>query len=216
MGLEWSPVKNVGLVPDYGMTDIDLARNDTSNSQLKMRLVGPSAFVKVRVWTGRGGLVASRMIPSMKALFFRPVAASLSLILAACFGASTALAADPPSRPASSGLHPIAGTWSWTPFNSRCVETFQYRSNNTMLGASGEAVAEWNYTVTPQASEKGFYEVVETSMRQNGKKDCSGDTVDSLGLVNIRFIQFSPARDQMLVCRSPSLEACFGPLKRQR
>lgn len=211
-------MKNVGLVLDYGMTDINLARNDASNSQLKFRLVRPSAFVKVRFWKGRGRQVASKMNPPMKALFFRPVATSqaLVLVLAAFFNASTVLAADPPSRPASSGLHPLAGTWSWTPFNSRCLETFQYRSNNTMLGASGEAVAEWNYTVTPQASEKGFYEVVETSMRQNGKKDCSGDTVDSLGLVNIRFIQFSPARDQMLVCRSPSLEACFGPLKRQR
>lgn len=48
VGVEWFPVKNVGLVLDYGMTDINLARNDASNSQLKIRLVGPSAFVKVR------------------------------------------------------------------------------------------------------------------------------------------------------------------------
>lgn len=139
---------------------------------------------------------------------------ALAACLAPALHPAVSLAADPPARSASTA-HPLAGTWSWTPFNSRCVETFQYRVNNTMLGTSGEAVAEWNYTVTPQASDKGFYEVVETSMRHNGKKDCSGDTVESAGMVNTRFIQFSPARDRMLVCKAPSLEACFGPLVRQ-
>lgn len=48
VGVEWFPVKNVGLVLDYGMTDINLARNDASNAQLKVRLLGPSAYLKVR------------------------------------------------------------------------------------------------------------------------------------------------------------------------
>ncbi|MES2512232.1 MAG: hypothetical protein V4625_20070 [Pseudomonadota bacterium] len=48
VGLEWFPVKNVGLVLDYGMTDVRLTRTDGSNADLKIRLVGPSAFVKVR------------------------------------------------------------------------------------------------------------------------------------------------------------------------
>jgi hypothetical protein len=30
----------------------------------------------------------------------------------------------------------------------------------------------------------------------------------------IRFIQFSPKRDQFIVCKAATLEACFGPLKR--
>ncbi len=48
VGVEWFPVKNVGLVLDYGMTDIKLHRNDTSAADLRIKLVGPSAFVKVR------------------------------------------------------------------------------------------------------------------------------------------------------------------------
>jgi hypothetical protein len=136
----------------------------------------------------------------------------LGLLVSAFLGAAASHAADAPAP----GLHPLTGTWSWTAFGSKCVETFEYRSTKTMLSTSGEAIAEWNYTVTPNANDKGFYEVVETSMRHNGKRDCSGDTVDSTGIVNIRFIQFSPARDRMLVCREPSLAACFGPLRRQR
>lgn len=132
----------------------------------------------------------------------------------ALFGAGVSHAADAPT--AAPGLHPLAGTWSWTAFGGKCVETFQYRTIGTMLSTSGEAVSDWNYTVTPNANDKGFYEVVETSMRNNAKKDCSGDTVSATGLVNIRFVQFSPARDMILMCREPSLAACFGPLRRKR
>ncbi len=129
------------------------------------------------------------------------------------FGVGVSHAIDAPKN--TPGIHPLSGTWSWTAFGGKCVETFQYRSINTMLSTSGDAVSEWNYTVTPNANEKGFYEVVETSMRHNGRKDCSGDTVSDTGIVNIRFVQFSPARDLMLICREPSLAACFGPLRRQ-
>ncbi|MEO6016461.1 MAG: hypothetical protein ABIP46_04335, partial [Polaromonas sp.] len=48
VGVEWFPIKNVGLVLDYGMTDINLNRNSGSNAQLKVKLQGPSAFLKVR------------------------------------------------------------------------------------------------------------------------------------------------------------------------
>jgi len=48
LGLEWFPLRNVGLVLDYGMTHIDLTRDGNSNANLKIKLKGPSAFVKIR------------------------------------------------------------------------------------------------------------------------------------------------------------------------
>ncbi|MDQ0017079.1 hypothetical protein J2W23_005488 [Variovorax boronicumulans] len=48
-GVEWFPVKNVGLVVSYGVTNIDLTRDgSTADSRLKVRLQGPSAFLKAR------------------------------------------------------------------------------------------------------------------------------------------------------------------------
>ncbi len=47
VGLEWFPMKNVGVVLDYGLTDIDLRRDD-SNARFRVKLKGPSAFLKVR------------------------------------------------------------------------------------------------------------------------------------------------------------------------
>lgn len=48
-GVEWFPVKNVGLVLSYGVTNIDLTRDGSfADSRLKVRLQGPSAFLKAR------------------------------------------------------------------------------------------------------------------------------------------------------------------------
>lgn len=48
-GVEWFPVKNVGLVLAYNITNIDLTRDNSSlDARLKVRLQGPSAFLKAR------------------------------------------------------------------------------------------------------------------------------------------------------------------------
>lgn len=48
-GVEWFPVKNIGVVLAYGVTNIDLTReNDFADSRLKVKLQGPSAFLKAR------------------------------------------------------------------------------------------------------------------------------------------------------------------------
>lgn len=48
VGVEWFPMKNVGVVLDYGLTDIDLHRSDANNARFRVKLKGPSAFLKVR------------------------------------------------------------------------------------------------------------------------------------------------------------------------
>jgi hypothetical protein len=48
-GVEWFPVKNVGLVFAYGVTNIDLSRESrTAETRLKVKMHGPSAFLKAR------------------------------------------------------------------------------------------------------------------------------------------------------------------------
>lgn len=48
VGVEWFALKNVGLVLDYGIHKIDLRRDSDRNADLRIRLAGPSAHVKVR------------------------------------------------------------------------------------------------------------------------------------------------------------------------
>ena len=116
--------------------------------------------------------------------------------------------------PAPLAGHPLIGTWTWTLFGGSCTETFQYRSNRMLLGTSGQEVAEKSYEVSATPDAQGFYKVVETVLRQNDKKDCSGSSLEGPGEQSTRFVQFSPARDKLLMCQSASLGACFGPLTR--
>lgn len=48
VGVEWFMAKNVGLVLDYGIQKIDLHRDSDRDSELRIKLAGPSASLKVR------------------------------------------------------------------------------------------------------------------------------------------------------------------------
>ena len=48
IGVEYFPVRNVGLVLDYGIQKIDLHRNGDRTADLDLKLTGPSAYLKVR------------------------------------------------------------------------------------------------------------------------------------------------------------------------
>lgn len=48
VGVEWLAARNVGVVLDYGIQKIQLARNGERDADLNVRLTGPSAFVKFR------------------------------------------------------------------------------------------------------------------------------------------------------------------------
>ncbi len=120
----------------------------------------------------------------------------------------------PISQAQTASVHPIIGTWSWTLFSGRCTETLQYRIDGKLLSTSGDAVTEWRYDVSNSPDAQGFYKVSEISTRHNTKKDCSGDVVDEIGLDATKFIQLNPAKDRLIICKTPSLQACYGPLQR--
>ena len=100
-------------------------------------------------------------------------------------------------------------------FGGKCRETFQYRADNTMLSTSAGAVTQWTYSITAGPDAMGFYRLVEKPVKTDGKKDCSGDVVDT-GIEIIKYIQMSPTRDRFIACKAESLDACFGPLGRFR
>lgn len=134
------------------------------------------------------------------------------LLVSGLLGAASPLLAAGP--PAAAPGQPIVGTWSWVTFGGSCTETWQFRPNGTMLGTSGEEVAEKKYEMAATPDAGGFYRLVETVVRQNDKKDCSGALLEGPGEQSTRYIQFSPQGDKLLVCQTAALSACFGPLRR--
>lgn len=150
----------------------------------------------------------------MTPLKMDPAAQFIALVLwlaTACLSASQAQTA---TTNATSTTNPIVGTWSWTLFSGTCTETLQYRADGVLLSTSADAVTEWRYTASNMPDAQGFYKVDEISTRHNAKKDCSGDAVDEMGLDTVKFIQLNPTRDRLIICKTPSLQACYGPLQR--
>jgi hypothetical protein len=141
------------------------------------------------------------------------VASRLLLTTAMSVAAAPSIAADPGSGPVA-GFHPITGKWIWKLHSNTCTETLQFRSDGSRAGTSAEEFTEGTYQITPKPSLFGFYRLTETLTVANGKRDCAGDLHVAGDESTTRFVQFSPKIDQLIVCKSESLQACYGPLRR--
>lgn len=160
----------------------------------------PSPILQSHPWRALAGVIFAALFSSLAA--------------AQGLKPSPAIAA-PASAPATTpATHPLVGTWSWTLPGKTCTETWQYRADGKRLGTSGEEVTQSDYLVPPTPTTTGFYPLTETVTNSNGKRDCSGDLHADGDESVIRFIQFSPKQDQFIVCKTASLKACFGPLRR--
>lgn len=135
-------------------------------------------------------------------------------ILACAQGCAQA-AGPAPSKPLAATSHPIAASWSWSLPGKSCTESLTYGADGMRSGASGEERTQASYAVSPQPGITGFYRLTEVITQSNAKGDCAGDLHEVSGEPLTRFIQFSPDRNKLLVCREDSLKACFGPLLRK-
>jgi len=109
--------------------------------------------------------------------------------------------------------HPIVGTWRFTLPDGSCDETYRFRTDGTSVVTSGDEVAESEYRIAARPSGNGFYEWVDTIVKDNGKQDCAGQITD-VGRKTTNYIRFDAAGQRFIVCRAENLQACFGPLRR--
>jgi hypothetical protein len=135
----------------------------------------------------------------------------------------TAFAALAPAQaPVVSAVHPLLGAWRSTVMAApsagksvACTETMDYRANHIRLATSGAEIRRATYDMSAEPSADGFYRLAQTILESNGKPDCAGDLHSKSDNTLLRFIQFSPPKDQFIVCQSASLASCFGPFRRQ-
>lgn len=130
-------------------------------------------------------------------------------------GSAPAQAQSAPPAAAPAKPHPLLGHWAWHfkgAAGKACTETLDFRADGTRTSQSGDAVNQAGYTVTAVPSLLGFYRLHETVTRSDGKPDCAGDPHPVSEEATERFIQFDPKMDLLLVCKSESLQACYGPL----
>jgi hypothetical protein len=118
-----------------------------------------------------------------------------------------------PAQAAPPADHPILGTWTLTPANQTCTETYFFKADGTMLVTSAEEVAESDYVISDEPSDSGFYRYTDKIIKDNGKKDCAGN-VTQPGEGSLNFIAFHQSGEMFVMCREESLEHCLGPFRR--
>ena len=109
--------------------------------------------------------------------------------------------------------HPFIGTWRLTMPDNSCFEIYRIRADGTSLVTSGDEVGESEFEISDQPSAKGFYKWVDTVVKDNGKKDCAGETTQ-VGHVATNYLRFNPSANMFLMCQEEDINTCIGPLVR--
>ncbi len=109
--------------------------------------------------------------------------------------------------------HPIIGTWRFSLPDGSCDETYRFRGDGTSFVTSGDEVAESEYRIADKPSRAGYYEWVDTIVKDNGKKDCAGQVTD-VGRKTTNYIRFDAQAQRLIVCQAENLQQCFLLLQR--
>lgn len=110
--------------------------------------------------------------------------------------------------------HKIVGKWQWTRSANNCTEVYDYRSDGTLSVTSGQEIANATYTISERPDPNGFYELKGQPVNSNNAQDCSDSPPDGDMSPYTVYLIFHNTQPAHLVCQTPGLEKCFGPLKR--
>jgi hypothetical protein len=109
--------------------------------------------------------------------------------------------------------HPLLGVWKLDLPDLGCSEVYHFRADGTSLVTSAQEVSESEFKVTPKPSANDFYRLEDTIVKDNGKKDCTGE-VTPIGTHAVNFIRFHPSGVLFLMCADETMRACIGPFER--
>ncbi|MGE5452101.1 MAG: hypothetical protein ACM3VZ_09710 [Acidobacteriota bacterium] len=134
----------------------------------------------------------------------RTFTTSLLLSLLAVCDAASAQSADQP---------PLTGSWQYRQRGTSCTEQYFFRSDGTVMVTSGREVSESTYTLSDEPVEGGFYKFDSEVTQTNGKSDCQGKRTP-VGQQTSSYLRFQANGERLVLCKSPNLSACMGPLIR--
>jgi hypothetical protein len=128
------------------------------------------------------------------------------------FAAALLAAQAAPAAPLRAD-HPIVGTWRFELPDGSCHEMYRIRADGTALITSAAEIAETEFDIDDQPDGDGFYRSNDKIVKDNGKKDCTGE-VTAVGHVIQAFIVFHPSNNMFLMCQRRDMASCIGPFIR--
>jgi hypothetical protein len=132
----------------------------------------------------------------------------------ALFSCAVACALPAAADPVRSD-HPIVGIWKLELPDGSCEETYRIRADGTSLVTSAGEISETRFTIDDKPDEEGFYKSQDTITKNNGKLDCSGNTME-VGKSATNYLLFHGSGNMFLMCYQRDTRACIGPFIRVR
>jgi hypothetical protein len=105
--------------------------------------------------------------------------------------------------------HPLIGAWALQADDSGCTEIYRISREGTSLVTSADEVAQTRFEISDKPSSKGYYKWVDTIVKDNGKKDCSGNVTKPHTTTS--YILMNETNKAFISCRNESTKACIGP-----
>ena len=92
---------------------------------------------------------------------------------------------------------------------------YRIRADGSALITSAAEIAESEFEIDDQPDSDGFYRSNDKIVKDNGKKDCTGE-ITEIGHVIQSFIVFHPSNNMFLMCQRRDMGSCIGPFIRVR
>jgi len=118
-----------------------------------------------------------------------------------------------PSTPAAVS-HPIVGKWQWTRSTNNCTEIYDYRADGTIFAISGAEETTSTYKIAERPNSNGFYALTSRLVKTNGAQDCSDNPPSADTAPYTIYILLHRSQTTYMVCLTPALDRCAGPLRR--
>ncbi|WP_440224795.1 hypothetical protein ACQQ2N_06050 [Dokdonella sp. MW10] len=112
-----------------------------------------------------------------------------------------------------SGQDALVGTWAWTMPDTSCRIVRTYHADGTGEVVNGEKRTQGRYEVRTDR-DSGMSTVTYTVARDDGGRNCDGESGDTTGRLYMSF--FEASGSTMTMCIGPQRDACvYGPYRRQ-
>lgn len=109
----------------------------------------------------------------------------------------------------------IVGLWGMQIANNKkCVEYYNFKSNNDVIIKSGQEWSSGIYDYQPSQEERSLLSALILQVKyDNNERDCSGLKEDQTGEISQYFVQWKNA-STINFCSNDKAEQCFATLRR--
>lgn len=109
----------------------------------------------------------------------------------------------------------IVGLWGMQiPNNKKCIEYYNFKSNNDVMIKSGQEWSSGIYDYLPPQEERTLLPALILQVKyDNNEKDCSGLQQDQSGEISQYFVQWKNP-STIHFCTNEKAEQCFATLSR--